>query len=250
MNMKLVQLLTVWNFLLVYETAASTVFICNYGMSKMIELTTRPPYCVVQKDKGKIRDMLLNTDSTKMKQMSDNSIEELEEACKKSQIKSPFQGGFIYPGTKWCGPGNKAQNHTDLGFHVKEDKCCRDHDKCPRFLSTGECSQGICNNSPFTRSHCDCDAAFRKCLQNVNSETANTIGAIFFNIIQVICFKERTPCTPWQRWINIPEKYNDKCALNFKKSARNGYTKAEADALCAQIHFRPSEKYVPLMPLL
>lgn len=49
-----------------------------------------------------------------------------------------------------------------------------------------------------TRSHCDCDVVFRKCLQNVNSETANTIGAIFFNIIQVICFKERSPCSEWQ----------------------------------------------------
>lgn len=51
----------------------------------------------------------------------------------------------------------------------------------------------------FCRSHCDCDAKFRRCLQNVNTETANTIGAIFFNIVQVICFKERSPCSQWQK---------------------------------------------------
>lgn len=56
----------------------------------------------------------------------------------------------------------------------------------------------------FFRSHCDCDAKFRRCLQNVNTETANTIGAIFFNIVQVICFKERSPCSQWQRyWFNL-----------------------------------------------
>ncbi|VEN56590.1 unnamed protein product [Callosobruchus maculatus] len=167
-------------------------------MSRMIELTTRPPYCVVQRDRGKIRNMLLMSDSRRMRQMTDESIDRLENVCKSGTIQSPHQGGFIYPGTKWCGPGTIATNDSDLGIHVKEDICCRDHDNCPIYLSAGECRQGICNHSPFTRSHCDCDGAFRKCLQNVNSETANTIGAIFFNIIQVICFKERTPCSQWQ----------------------------------------------------
>ncbi|XP_056641907.1 group 3 secretory phospholipase A2-like [Diorhabda sublineata] len=213
--------------LLIHVAISSTVFISDFGMSKMIELSTKSPYCVVQIDRGKIRDKLLASDPRRVRKMSDESVENLIKVCNKS-IQSPHQGGFIYPGTKWCGPGNKARDYSDLGFHSKEDICCREHDMCPKSLSKGECKQGICNNSLFTRSHCDCDAAFRKCLQNVNTETANTIGAIFFNIVQVICFKERTPCTQWQR---------------------NGYTKAEGDALCSQIHFRPSEKYVPLMPL-
>ncbi|CAH1185352.1 unnamed protein product [Phyllotreta striolata] len=178
-------------------SASSTVYISDYGMSKMIELSTKPPYCVVQTDRGKIRDKLLSSDPRRVRKMSDESVENLARECQKD-IHSPHQGGFIYPGTKWCGPGNKARDNSDLGWHWKEDMCCREHDMCPKFLAKGQCMQGICNHSHFTRSHCDCDANFRKCLQNANTETANTIGAIFFNIIQVICFKERTPCTQWQ----------------------------------------------------
>ncbi|XP_019874626.1 acidic phospholipase A2 PA4 isoform X2 [Aethina tumida] len=208
--------------------SCSTVLIADHGMSKMIELTTRKPYCHVHTDRGKIRNMLLSSDPRRVRQMSDDSIKKLEDVCKSNQVNSAHQGGFIYPGTKWCGPGTKARNYSDLGYHVKEDICCREHDNCPENLLNGECRQGICNNSPFTRSHCDCDASFRRCLQNVNTETANTIGAIFFNVIQVICFKERSPCSQWQK---------------------NGYTKEESDQICGQWNFRPSEKYIPLMPL-
>ncbi|XP_060533125.1 phospholipase A2 isoform X2 [Cylas formicarius] len=213
---------------LLNSVRASTVLIADYGMSRMIELTTRAPYCHVHTDRGNIRNMLLAADQRRVRQMSDDSISKLEEVCRSKQVLSAHQGGFIYPGTKWCGPGDKARNYSDLGYHRKEDVCCREHDNCPNFLAKGECREGICNNSPYTRSHCDCDAAFRRCLQNVNTETANTIGAIFFNVVQVICFKERSPCSQWQK---------------------NGYTKAESDKICAQWNFMPSEKYVPLMPL-
>ncbi|KAJ8917335.1 hypothetical protein NQ315_002357 [Exocentrus adspersus] len=253
--------------LLVPESNGSTVYIADFGMSKMIELSTRPPYCVVQLDRGKIQDMLLTSDPRRVRQMSDDSIEKLERVCRNNHVQSPHQGGFIYPGTKWCGPGNTARNYSDLGYHVKEDTCCREHDNCPKSLPKGKCIQKICNNSPFTRSHCDCDATFRRCLQNVNTETANTIGAIFFNVVQVICFKERTPCTQWQscdyKFVKsdryIPSRKSTfsfwskkELVLNLllrKFHFLNGYTKAEGDELCAKIHFRPSEKYVPLMPL-
>ncbi|KAJ8930587.1 hypothetical protein NQ314_016599 [Rhamnusium bicolor] len=54
---------------------------------------------------GKIRDMLLTSDPRRVRQMSDDSIEKLEKVCKNNQVHSAYQGGFIYPGTKWCGPG-------------------------------------------------------------------------------------------------------------------------------------------------
>ncbi|XP_068902470.1 acidic phospholipase A2 PA4 isoform X3 [Tenebrio molitor] len=216
--------------LLLVGHVTSTVLIADNTMSNMIELTTRPPFCHVHTDRphrGKIRNMLLSSDPRKIRQMTDESISKLVDICRNKQVHSAHQGGFIYPGTRWCGPGTTAKNFTDLGYHTKEDMCCRDHDNCPNNLLMGECRQGICNDSPFTRSHCDCDATFRRCLQNVNTETANTIGAIFFNVVQVICFKERSPCSQLQR---------------------NGYTQAESDELCSQWKYRPSEKYVPLMP--
>lgn len=103
-----------------------------------------------------------------------------------------------------------AKSYDDLGHHSAEDACCREHDHCPSTIAPQQCIHGICNNSPFTRSHCDCDAKFRKCLQNLNTEVANTLGALFFNVIQVTCFKERRPCSQWQKYV-FPEKSQFDC---------------------------------------
>ncbi|KAJ8985217.1 hypothetical protein NQ317_018246 [Molorchus minor] len=224
LKMQVSTVIVLLHTIVIYQVLCSTVYIADYGMSKMVELSTKPPYCVVQLDRGIIRDMLITSDPRRVRQMSDESIDKLEKVCRENKLNSAHQGGFIYPGTKWCGPGSIARNYSDLGYHVKEDTCCREHDRCPKFLGHGECRKGICNNSPFTRSHCDCDATFRRCLQNVNTETANTIGAIFFNVVQVICFKERTPCTPWQSLesnsLEPFQNQNESCGYRYEKSGR------------------------------
>ncbi|KAF5286930.1 hypothetical protein FQR65_LT12389 [Abscondita terminalis] len=179
--------------------ARAHLFIADRTMSRMIEFTSASPYCYFFTDRDFIQHTLLNAEQRKVKITSSEEIDKLEKVCKERKLKSSFQGGFIYPGTKWCGPGAVADNYTDLGTHRQEDICCREHDHCPQYIERGECKQGICNKSSYTRSHCDCDAQFRRCLQNVNSETANTIGAIFFNVVQVICFRQRSPCSDLQR---------------------------------------------------
>ncbi|KAH1011958.1 hypothetical protein HUJ04_001224 [Dendroctonus ponderosae] len=266
----------------VVSALGSTVLIADNSMSRMIELTTKDPYCNVHTDRGNIRTMLLAADASRIRQMADEEIGKLEEVCQNKEAMRRQQGGFIYPGTKWCGPGDVAANYSDLGYFKKEDACCREHDNCPQYLMKGQCQQGICNNSPYTRSHCDCDATFRKCLQNVNSETANTIGAIFFNVIQVVCFQQRSPCSEWQSNSSSLQRNSMRslintgssdCRLEWAKSDRykppgasrlrlgffkrtkllilkqNGYTQAEADEICSRWTFRPSDKYYPLMPI-
>lgn len=69
--------------------------------------------------------------------------------------------------------GNIAKEHSDVGRYADEDRCCREHDLCPNTLSPGECKRGLCNNQKFTRSHCDCDAKFRRCLQGLNTGNSN-----------------------------------------------------------------------------
>lgn len=49
--------------------------------------------------------MLLAADASRVRQMSDDAISKLEEVCKDKARLVEQQGGFIYPGTKWCGPG-------------------------------------------------------------------------------------------------------------------------------------------------
>ncbi|XP_076294375.1 phospholipase A2 phaiodactylipin isoform X1 [Lasioglossum baleicum] len=183
------------------RASGSSVLVADMAMSKMVELKTDAPFCALYTDRGVIQKMVLNADPKKVRQMSNNLVADLEETCKESRDKGknqPAGGGLIYPGTKWCGPGTLASSYDELGHHAAEDACCREHDQCPVTLGPHECIHGICNNSPFTRSHCDCDAKFRRCLQNLNSEVANTLGALFFNVIQVTCFKERRPCSQWQ----------------------------------------------------
>ncbi|XP_015183815.1 PREDICTED: acidic phospholipase A2 PA4-like isoform X2 [Polistes dominula] len=209
------------------QKTMASVLVADTTMSRMVELNAGEPICSLYNDRGVIQRMILGADPKKVRQMPSNLVADLEETCLASKNRTPA-GGLIYPGTKWCGPGNVASSYDDLGQHAAEDACCREHDHCPIAMSSQQCIHGICNNSPFTRSHCDCDAKFRRCLQNLNTEVANTIGALFFNVIQVTCFKERRPCSQWQR---------------------NGYDEAVSNRLCSQYKFRPSEKYVPLMPL-
>lgn len=119
--------------------------------------------------RGVIQRMIFNQDQTRVRRMETDAMNKLVKICKGivnsyflSIINSlsfsflgnqvfPHQGGFIYPGTKWCGPGNIAKSEDDLGSFEAEDRCCRDHDRCPQALASGECKLGICNDSPFTR---------------------------------------------------------------------------------------------------
>jgi len=99
-----------------------------------------------------------------------------------------FSSGFTYPGTKWCGMGNKAKNYEDLGVKIQTDKCCRTHDQCKEYIPAFASLGGMQNDLPYTISHCSCDLAFYQCLKQANTETAKVVGDIFFNVLKVPCF--------------------------------------------------------------
>jgi len=88
---------------------------------------------------------------------------------------------LTFPGTKWCGPGNIATNYDDLGELIETDNCCRAHDHCDSMAS-GETKNNLTNNDYFTKLHCDCDKEFYKCLHEVNSDTSNQIGKLYFGL--------------------------------------------------------------------
>nr|WBW70078.1 venom protein [Lampona murina] len=113
----------------------------------------------------------------------------------------------IFPGTKWCGAGDRAKSYDDLGLHQDTDRCCRAHDLCNDTLAPGETRNKLTNKSPFTKLSCKCDNDFYDCLSKVNSVTSNTIGNMYFNILKRECYQEDYPltktCKKWRSPLKI-----------------------------------------------
>uniref|UniRef100_A0A336LI29 Phospholipase A2 n=1 Tax=Culicoides sonorensis TaxID=179676 RepID=A0A336LI29_CULSO len=137
--------------------------------------------CFILGSKGKV---LKETDTSfSFEDDNDNSVD--KEAPPRERIN------LSYPGTRWCGPGNTADDYDDLGAHPEEDKCCRRHDHCDNMASH-ESKYNLTNDDYFTRLHCRCDKEFHDCLKSVNSTLAQRIGSFYFNIRDK-CYKEQHP---------------------------------------------------------
>merc|ERR1711973_185341 len=104
--------------------------------------------------------------------------------------KTPTSIELIFPGTKWCGAGDIAAHVWDLGTHHKTDRCCREHDFCFDVMPPRTCKYGLCNNSLFTKSHCECDDKFRRCLMNTREPASISVGLMFFDVGALGCFQE------------------------------------------------------------
>jgi len=96
----------------------------------------------------------------------------------------------IFPGTKWCGPGNLPLSlGTDpLGGRNHADRCCRRHDNCPYNIKAFKSKYGIRNLGLNTISHCSCDFRFRGCLRSLEGKVGSLIGGMFFNVLKMKCF--------------------------------------------------------------
>ncbi|OWF44333.1 Phospholipase A2 isozymes PA3A/PA3B/PA5 [Mizuhopecten yessoensis] len=95
----------------------------------------------------------------------------------------------IFPGTRWCGFGNLADDiHTNVGEHQRTDSCCRSHDLCEPKVRALQKRYYYNNQGIIPISHCSCDVDFYNCLKGVNSPVSNKIGRIFFNIVKIKCF--------------------------------------------------------------
>ncbi|CAK1541740.1 unnamed protein product [Leptosia nina] len=126
-----------------------------------------------------------------------------------------LQKGFFYSkclkytfdenGTKWCGAGNIADGYDDLGPEEEADRCCRDHDNCADYIPAGESKHNLTNRAFYSRLACICDLNFRQCLHEANTNTANKIGSVYFDLLGTECFKEDylvTGCKKRGGWLN------------------------------------------------
>ncbi|XP_020281530.1 phospholipase A2-like [Pseudomyrmex gracilis] len=99
----------------------------------------------------------------------------------------------IFPGTLWCGDGDIAKQESDLGYFNKTDACCRAHDNCNDDLLAGQTKGNLENNGIFTRSACNCDDEFYRCLKNADTLISNSIGKTYFNILKPQCYTCQCP---------------------------------------------------------
>lgn len=208
-----IPLLLLFISLLVF--AESKLYLTNMNVTEICEF--EEDSCQVLFESDKIKN-LLEEEAYNINIIGDDEFMSVKGACMLSSRFWNSQYGFIYPGTLWCGRGTKAENFTQLGTHAKEDSCCREHDNCPSSLTAGQCRGGVCNTSRFTRSHCECDNKFQKCLRETGSETANTIGAIFFNIASIFCFQPMPECPDRARTIVDVGSILLSCPFEFLKS--------------------------------
>ncbi|KAF6203896.1 hypothetical protein GE061_002233 [Apolygus lucorum] len=104
-------------------------------------------------------------------------------AAREASQPRTFSSLAVFPGTKWCGSGDLADNYFDLGTETAVDKCCRAHDICPvKILGRSEL-YGLKNEGLFTASHCACDKEFFSCLKKTKNNIADSMGAVYFNLL-------------------------------------------------------------------
>ncbi|ESO95528.1 hypothetical protein LOTGIDRAFT_117176, partial [Lottia gigantea] len=98
---------------------------------------------------------------------------------------------YLNSGTKWCGTGNSAANFDDLGEQVETDKCCRSHDTCAGpTIAPFATAYGLTNYAIWYKKICTCDDSFHACLKNVQNETADSVGSMFFNLLGIECIHQ------------------------------------------------------------
>lgn len=82
---------------------------------------------------------------------------EVENGSRNDDSSSKRPKRFIYPGTNWCGCGNRATDLFDLGRKWRVDVCCRTHDHCHWFIGARQYKYCYFNRRRSTISHDECD---------------------------------------------------------------------------------------------
>ncbi|XP_072401464.1 phospholipase A2-like [Diabrotica undecimpunctata] len=130
-----------------------------------------------------------------------NNIEEF--VGRMGEIRVPNQF-FIYPGTKWCGAGNIAENDNDFGTEIETDKCCFAHDHCSDTIGGFQTKHGLTNPNFYTRLNCDCDNQFYDCLKSNNNMVSDQLGHIYFTALGTKCFSYQYPISGCSKYTFFP----------------------------------------------
>lgn len=169
--------------------------------------------CNLIGSKELIERILRVIDPQRVKNMSKEEMDEFIDKCNDKEpteegsslldiLGDAFHSLVIFPGTKWCGPGDVAKNYDDLGSASRTDSCCREHDHSGDNIPAFETKHNITNYLPYTMTECVYDRKFFNCLQNVSSFPSVTVGTLFFDVLNTKCFEygHPTKCAERNFW--------------------------------------------------
>jgi len=182
--------------------------------------------CRIIEDPAVVEKIRKSKSADEIKQLSVVEMEEVRRVCDPSlelkrrdvERKDVFLEGapeeeeyrgwdMIFPGTKWCGAGDIAENDEDFGEHEDTDRCCQTHDKCDDIMLAGEVKNNLTNDSPFTSLSCKCDNDLYDCLKKVNTYTSSAVGYSYFTFLRRQCYKEDYPfstkCKTYRTFLEI-----------------------------------------------
>ncbi|XP_050455267.1 phospholipase A2-like [Cataglyphis hispanica] len=123
-----------------------------------------------------------------------------------NDLRETSQPAFIFPGTKWCGSGNIANDPDDLGVFAMTDACCREHDNCKDTIESMQTKYGLTNIAFYTRLHCSCDERFYDCLHSSEELVSAKVGFLYFSVLDTKCFREDYPIVGYKRHSLIPRR--------------------------------------------
>lgn len=131
--------------------------------------------------------------------------------------------------TYWCGSGNVSRGLHELGPNYLVDACCRSHDLCNVFIEPGEEKYNVRNNGRFTISSCDCNDAFYRCLNTVNSYSSSAVLSAYAST-----YPDCLVVRPKVRCLSPANDYNK----NPCKGYRNSENAADNKDLCSTFENR------------
>ena len=73
------------------------------------------------------------------------------------------------------------------GWFTRLNRCCIDHENCDKFIAAKSEQYGFKNDKDYTIYDCKCDDGFAECLKYADSNTADEVGHLYFNVLKMPC---------------------------------------------------------------
>nr|WNB50471.1 group 3 secretory phospholipase A2 isoform x2 [Hemiscorpius lepturus] len=171
------------------KTVDCYVYGDSYIIDEMIKLI--PTTLTKDVEKEEMSDLVNKCSDLLLNQLSSGVFHAIKSPF--DSVRKAFKSLLIFPGTKWCGAGNVADDYEDLGRAEDTDKCCRTHDHCNDTIPRLGTKYDLKNNGLYTKSSCACDLTFHSCLQEGENLASDLVGKVFFNVLRTQCFKKDYP---------------------------------------------------------